>query len=60
MFVLSRFYGYMVEWGQTSNGGMIYRPLYEVCPLNLLGISYSMQAIPFFWRVVVVIESGIL
>lgn len=35
MFVLSRFYGYMVEQGQTWYGGMIYRPLYEVCPLNL-------------------------
>lgn len=27
--------GYVIVQGQTLYGGMIYRPLYEVCPLNL-------------------------
>ena len=26
--------GYVIVQGQTLYGGMIYRPLYEVCPLN--------------------------
>lgn len=34
MFVLAG-YGYVVERGQTLYGGMIYRPLYKVCPLDL-------------------------
>lgn len=27
--------GYVIVQGQTLYGGMIYRPLYEVCPPNL-------------------------
>ncbi len=27
--------GYVIVQGQTLYGGMIYRPLYEGCPLNL-------------------------
>lgn len=34
MFVLAGC-GYVIVRGQTLYGGMIYRPLYEVCPLNL-------------------------
>lgn len=33
MFVLAG-YRYVVERGQTLYGGMIYRPLYKVCPPN--------------------------
>ena len=32
MFVLAGC-GYVIVQGQTLYGGMIYRPLYEVCPL---------------------------
>ena len=34
MFVLAGC-GYVIVQGQTLYGGIIYRPLYEVCPPNL-------------------------
>lgn len=44
MFVLSIFFGYMFERGKTLYDGMIYRPLYEVCPPNSIDLVVN-----YYW-----------
>ena len=44
MFVLAGC-GYVIVQGQTLYGGMIYRPLYEVCPCYSSRFTYSIGLI---------------